>query len=135
MNRKGGAGAVALIVLAVIVVAVLIWGLGFGGFGSGGGKGDGEGAENSETSATEPPPETTVTTPVVKELEYIDITVSGNEYLYQNRKYTLEDLIKELTAYELSAPVKITDENSSIKAYKELRSALSDNNIHYIEAN
>lgn len=135
MNNKGGVGLVVAIVLAVIVVGVLIWGLGFGGFGFGGGKGDGEGSGNVETVGSEQPAETSITTPVIEELEYIEITVSGNEYLYQNSKYTLDDLISELTSQELAAPVKITDENSSIKAYKALKSALSDNNIHYIEAN
>ena len=135
MNNKGGVGLVVAIVLAVIVVGVLIWGLGFGGFGLGGGKGDGEGDGNIESVESEQPDETTVTTPVIEELEYIEITVSGNEYLYQNSKYTLDDLIKELTSQDLAVPVKITDENSSIKAYKALKSALADNNIHYIEAN
>ena len=135
MNNKGGVGLVVAIVLAVIVVGVLIWGLGFGGFGLGGGKGDGEGSGNVETVGFEQPAETSITTPVIEELEYIEITVSGNEYLYQNSKYTLDDLISELTSQDLAAPVKITDENSSIKAYKALKSALSDNNIHYIEAN
>lgn len=136
MNKKGGVGLVVVIILAVIaVVGLLIWGLGFGGFGLGGGKGDGEGDGNIESVESEQPDETTVTTPVIEELEYIEITVSGNEYLYQNSKYTLDDLIKELTSQDLAAPVKITDENSSIKAYKALKSALADNNIHYIEAN
>ena len=135
MNHKGGALVVALIILAVVAVAVLVWGLGFGGFGLGGGKGDGEGAGNTESTAAEQSAETSATTPVIEELEYIEITVSGNEYLYQNSKYTLEALIEELTSQELAAPVKITDENSSIKAYKALKSALSEHNIHYIEAN
>ena len=107
MNHKGGALVVALIILAVVAVAVLVWGLGFGGFGLGGGKGDGEGAGNTESTAAEQSAETSATTPV----------------------------IEELTSQELAAPVKITDENSSIKAYKALKSALSEHNIHYIEAN
>ena len=135
MNCKGGAGLAVLLIVVAVVAAVLVWGLGFGGFGIGGGKGDGEGSGNADTAVSEQAAETTVTTPVIEELEYIEITVSGNEYLYQNSKITLEDLIKELTSHELDAPVKITDENSSIKAYKALKSALTDNNIHYIEAN
>lgn len=135
MNCKGGAGLIALIVVAVLVVAVVVWGLGFGGFGLGGGNGNGEGDGNTESVVSDQPTETSVTTPVIEELEYIEITVSGNEYLYQNSKYTLDALIEELTSQALAAPVKITDENSSIKAYKALKSALSEHNIHYIEAN
>ena len=93
--------------------------------GAGGGNGDGEGsgiADNSNTVS------------VVEELEYINVTVSGNEYIYDNKKVTLDELIDSIKSLDKNLPVKIADEGSSLKAYKALKAKLSENSISFIEA-
>ena len=113
INNKG-AVPVGLIILLVVAALAIVAVFAFKGFGFGGGNGDGEGsgiADNSNTVS------------VVEELEYINVTVSGNEYIY--------DSIKSL---DKNLPVKIADEGSSLKAYKALKAKLSENSISFIEA-
>lgn len=127
-KNKGSVLSAVLILLAVIVVVIAIAAL--GGFGFGGGLGDGEGDGNVSLSSSEP--EDPI--PVIEEIEYIEITVSGKDYLYNNTKYTLDDLVAELKKQNLDIPAKITDDNSSLKAYSNLKQTLIDNNIRFIEA-
>lgn len=124
INNKG-AVPVGLIILLVAVIAVAVGVFAFKGFGFGGGNGDGEGsgiADNSNTVS------------VVEELEYINVTVSGNEYIYDNKKVTLDELIDSIKSLDKNLPVKIADEDSSLKAYKALKAKLSENSISFIEA-
>ena len=124
-RKNKGAVPVGLIILLVAVIAVAVVFFAFKGFGFGGGNGDGEGsgvADNSNAVS------------VVEELEYINVTVSGNEYIYDNKKVTLDELIDSIKSLDRNLPVKIADEGSSLKAYKELKSKLSENNISFIEA-
>ncbi len=131
MKRKyKGAFWIPLIIgiaIAVIVVGIIIYA--FGGKGFGGGKGDGEGSESisadssiSESSITE-----------TEAMEYINITVSGSDYIFQNQKMNIDELISELNSTEEKFPVKITDDGASIKAYDTIVEALKDNDIRYIE--
>lgn len=124
INNKG-AVPVALIVLLVAVIAMAVVFFAFKGFGFGGGNGNGEGSgivDNSNTVS------------VVEELEYINVTVSGNEYIYDNKKVTLDELIDSIKSLDKNLPVKIADEGSSLKAYKALKAKLSENSISFIEA-
>ena len=123
INNKG-AVPVGLIIALVAVVAVAVVLFACKGFGLGGGNGDNQGsdiANNSEVS-------------VIEELEYINVTVSGNEYIYDNKKVTLDELINSIQSLDKKLPVKISDEGSSLKAYKNLKAKLSENNISFIEA-
>lgn len=117
---------IAVVVVAGVAVAIL---LGNGGFGFGGGNGNESGSNEEPNSQVE----TIETPPVIEELKYVEITVSGNEYIYKNTKYSLDDLISDLTSLEEEAKVKITDDNSSRKAYKKIIDALIENKIPYIE--
>lgn len=123
INNKGAVPIGLIIVLvAVVVVAVVLFAC--KGFGLGGGNGDDQGsgtADNSEVS-------------VIEELEYINVTVSGNEYIYDNKKVTLDELISSIQSLDKKLPVKISDEGSSLKAYKNLKAKLSENYISFIEA-
>lgn len=135
-----------LTIVILIVVAIVLFkffGFGFGGNGSSNG---GERTiiptdNNSENSIiTEMIIETTtavVTSVSVSETqpvaEYISVTVSGNEYIYNNNKIQAEDLIKELIKYDIKIIVKITDDNSSLKSYNTLKELLEENNISFIE--
>ena len=114
INNKGAVPVgliILLVVAALAVVAVQI--------------GDGEGSgivDNSDAVS------------VVEELEYINVTVSGNEYIYDNKKVTLDELIDSIKSLDKNLPVKIADEGSSLKAYKALKAKLSENSISFIEA-
>ena len=124
-SKNKGAVPIGLIILLVAVVVAAVVFFAFKGFGFGGGNGDGEGsgvADNSNTVS------------VVEELEYINVTVSGNEYIYDNKKVTLDELVDSIKSLDRNLPVKIADEGSSLKAYKELKTKLSENNISFIEA-
>lgn len=146
MSKLKGFSVLGLvIVLAVVAIAAVIIYLGLGGFGFGGGKGDGEGEGDSTAAAVQQdePEETNETEeetteeaiPVIEEIEYINITVSENEYLYQNSKYSLEELLAELESIPDDLPVKITDDNASLNAYRQLTEALDEHGIKYIEEN
>ena len=125
MKKINNKGAVPVGLIILLVVAALAIVAAFKGFGFGGGNGDGEGsgiADNSNTVS------------VVEELEYINVTVSGNEYIYDNKKVTLDELIDSIKSLDKNLPVKIADEGSSLKAYKALKAKLSENSISFIEA-
>lgn len=82
INNKG-AVPVGLIILLIVAALAVVAVFAFKGFGFGGGNGDGEGsgiADNSDAVS------------VVEELEYIDVTVSGNEYIYDNKRLPLTSL-------------------------------------------
>lgn len=124
-SKNKGAVPIGLIILLVAVVVVAVVFFAFKGFGFGGGNGDGAGsgvADNSNAVS------------VVEELEYINVTVSGNEYIYDNKKVTLDELIDSIKSLDKNLPVKIADEGSSLKAYKALKAKLSENSISFIEA-
>lgn len=131
LSNKKGAVHVAIIIAVIAVVAVVVV-VGFltNGFGLGGGKGDGEGA--GDVSAVQSRSE--VSEPVVEELNFLNVTVSENEYLYQNSRLQLDELMDKLVIDAVDTKVKITDENASKRAYNNLISALEEKNISYIKA-
>ncbi len=110
--------------LILVVVGVLIYA--FGGKGFGGGMGDGEGSGFV-------PVDVSISEPETQTAEYIEITVSGSDYLFQNKKMTADEIITELNSLEEKMPVKVTDDGASIKAYDVLVEILNENNIRYIE--
>lgn len=126
-----GFGWISIIIIVVIIgfVGVGAYFFGRGGIGFGGGKGDNDGDGNT----VEVLEEAEEITPVTEDMEYLRVSVSGNEYLYQNSKVSLEELISKLTEPSMDIPVKIMDENASRVAYTSLIEALKENNIRYIE--
>lgn len=128
--NKGAVPIVIIIIAAVVVVAAVVIGFLTDGFGLGGGQGDSEGEGNvsdSQSSDTEAPE------PVLEELDFLNVTVSESEYLYQNSRFQLDELIDRLLTDAADTKVKITDENASKRAYESLIAALKDKKIHYIE--
>lgn len=123
--KNKGAVPIGLIILLVAVVVAAVVFFAFKGFGFGGGNGDGAGSDVADNSNA---------VSVVEELEYINVTVSGNEYIYDNKKVTLDELIDSIKSLDKNLPVKIADEGSSLKAYKALKAKLSENSISFIEA-
>lgn len=124
-SKNKGAVPIGLIILLVAVVVAAVVFFAFKGFGFGGGNGDGAGSDVADNSNA---------VSVVEELEYINVTVSGNEYIYDNKKVTLDELIDNIKSLDKNLPVKIADEGSSLKAYKALKAKLSENSISFIEA-
>lgn len=129
ISNKGAVPIVAIVVLAVVAVVAVI-GFFTDGFGLGGGKGEGEGEGNISSAENE----TEESEPVVEELDFLNVTVSENEYLYQNSRFQLEELMDKLVTDAADTKVKITDENASKRAYENLIIALEDKNIRYIKA-
>ena len=124
INNKGAVPIGLIIALVAVVVAAVVF-FACKVFGLGGGNGNGEGsavADNSDSVSD------------VAQLEYINVSVSGNEYIYDNKKVTLDELVDSIKSLDRNLPVKIADEGSSLKAYKELKTKLSENNISFIEA-
>lgn len=117
-------------VVAVVVIAAVII-LAGGGFGFGGGTGDGEGSGNT-SQAVEVMENITSSEITTEQIEYINISISGSDYLYNNQKFTLDELIQNITDGE-KITVKITDDGASVKAYDALIESLKENNIRYIE--
>ncbi len=124
INNKGAVPIGLIIALVAVVVAAVVF-FACKGFGLGGGNGNGEGSDVADNSDA---------VSVVEKLEYINVTVSGNEYIYDNKKITLDELVDSIKSLDRNLPVKIADEGSSLKAYKELKTKLSENNISFIEA-
>ncbi|MBR1528630.1 MAG: hypothetical protein IJ642_04940 [Oscillospiraceae bacterium] len=86
-----------------------------------------------ETTETETESETIPETePVTERGGYVVITVVGNEYLYGNQLYELEDLIAILHNSEELPSVKIINEKASRKAYQALTAALQNDDITII---
>ena len=88
-----------------------------------------ETTEQETESQTEPPTE-----PVTEHGGYVVISVVGNDYLYGNQIYDLEDLLAILKNSETLPSVRIVDEKASRKAYQELASALQNEHISIIKA-
>lgn len=124
-SKNKSAVPIGLIILLVAVVVAAVVFFACKGFGFGGGNGDGTGSDVADNSDA---------VSVVEELEYINVTVSGNEYIYDNKKVTLDELIDSIKSLDKNLPVKIADEGSSLKAYKALKAKLSENSISFIEA-
>ena len=70
----------------------------------------------------------------MEELDFLNVTVSENDYLYQNSRLQLDELMNRLITDAADTKVKVTDENASKRAYKNLINALEDEHIRYIKA-
>ena len=125
------------ILIAIIIVVVIFALLGNGlGFGFGKGDGIGEGTRDNNTSTVSDATvdnETKPTTEDVDKAATIAVTVFENDYIYQNKKTSLDDFIKELKVIDYAFVVEVTDDNASLKAYNNLIEALEEESIEYTE--
>lgn len=134
-KKKGGKAVPAACGLAVLIAAL------FGGKQLGfiplGNDSKGDGDTKTTSSITEQVTEAattaeeTTTQPETEEVQFIEITVSNDSYIYQNSSLTLDELIEKIKDTDMT--VKLTDDKASKKAYEDLLTALSDNNIKYME--
>lgn len=130
-------------VLGVILLIAVIGAVGLGAYFvikyfSGHGNGNGSGSDNIDAPAvtdvssvvvSETIPVTTIETEIE---EYVSITVSGNDYIYQDAKMNLNSIIDEIKKNQ-NISVKIKDQDASKKAYDSLVENLKANSIHYID--
>ena len=89
-------------------------------------------------TATETAAETTATT---KGTVYIEVTVNGNGYTYQNRSYTSADLQTLTDALEAACKeagndtvIRITNQDASLNAYNALTEKLTTLSLRFEEA-
>ncbi|MDE6519369.1 MAG: hypothetical protein K2K91_02770 [Ruminococcus sp.] len=128
-RKKSSALPFILILLFLFVVALLFWKSGL--FGFGGGNGIGFGESSKPVMAEIPVDESSEI--VADEIQYVDILVSGSDYIFNSKKMTSDEITAEINSSEDDFMVRIVDDNASKKAYDELINALKDNDIKYIE--
>lgn len=140
MKFKGmGVLGVIAIIAAVLIVAAVLIGIGIG-IGKGGGKGDGEGSGDKPESSSQVSAETTIPVITTESIQYIEIVVKENEYLFSNNKYTVDNIDSLITAVkkesqEKDIQVQVRDDGASVKAYKTLLSEFKSNKISFAESN
>lgn len=126
-KKKGGGKILLVIVSLVIIVLVILYFFG-DGFGFGGGDGDAVPAD-ATVSETE---ETTETT-AEQETLFAEVTVDGEEYLYNNQSRTLDELITEITKTEGEIEVHILlSDTATLAAREALETRLDEENIPHI---
>ncbi len=137
MKAKGIIGV--SFVAAVAAVILNFRGCGGLGFGNGKGDGDGEGTADRTVSVevtTADEQEQTETTEITtEEISVVELKVNGNEYIFDNTKYSVDEtdkLIEDIKA-KASTSVKLVDEDASEKAFTTIKQALKDNNISFTE--
>ena len=106
-------------ILFVAAIAAIIWLLihfGIFGKGSGSGKGKGDNSTSiSETAETEEKNTEDVTTEEAAKAEKLEISVSKNEYVYNNNMTSFDDLIKRIEEKEKSVQIEITIDDTAAK--------------------
>lgn len=138
-NKKGGgkavAGAGVLVLLAAGLFKFQPFGLpfGFDPPGSGNDSSVSEDSGSEKPAVTEAPKEETEEMTAEPTSPSADITVSGKEYLYQNRKISLEELIEEMKKLGENAEIRIfTEEDYTANAMDSLTKALDEAGITYM---
>lgn len=123
MNRKGFS-VLGLIIFAVVaVIALIIVAFIFK---------HGDGNWNDGTmSATEA---MATLDSDVQQVEYIKVTVKGNDYIYNDDVIELETIKKVLDEHESLSSVMIIDDEASEKAYRDLEDYLKENNIQIVKS-
>ncbi len=140
----GGIGAVGVLGACAYLLTHCGAGFGFGGGGNGDGSSQGSGAGDTTTSVSaeatagaettaDITAETVLTAETTAAVEIVSVTVSGSDYLYENKSISLDDLLTSLKSLEAGTVVRITDDNASLNAYNALTDALKEANISYTE--
>ncbi len=140
----GGIGAVGVLGACAYLLTHCGAGFGGGGGGNGDGSSQGSGAGDTTTSVSaeatagaeitaDTTAETVLTVETTAAVEIVSVTVSGSDYLYENKSISLDDLLTSLKSLEAGTVVRITDDNASLNAYNALTDALGEANISYTE--
>lgn len=117
-------GIILILVIAAIIIFVL-WMLGllnFKGIGSGG---DGEAVPVMQQTTAESTEETTV-----EQINFVDVNIDGENYLYNNNSYSLDDLMAEISKIEGEFEVHISlNDTATLAAREALEARLDENGI------
>ena len=119
----------------LLILLLLLLGLGGYGLGFGFGKGFGTGNSGTDSGTvkeqvSQPEEQSSV---VTEEIKTVEVTVSGNKYLYQNRETALDDLITQLKALDKDVQITVHDDNASLDAFKALTDKLTENGLSHAE--
>ena len=126
MSKEKGkkkSGGSLIIILLLIILAILAFLFLNGGFGLGAGDGGVIPAIGSvaNTEAT-----------TSEEMSYIDVTVNGDEYLYENSAIALDELISKVKGFDKPCEVHINvSETATLDAVDALKAELKNNEITY----
>ncbi|MCM1328518.1 MAG: hypothetical protein NC253_03675 [Ruminococcus sp.] len=121
-KKKSGGKILLVVVLLVIIVLVIIY---FFGNGFGFGKGGGDAVPADVTVS-----ETTEETTALQETLFAEVTVDGEEYLYNNQSRALDELITEITKTEGEIEVHILlSDTATLAAREALETRLDEENI------
>ncbi len=127
-GKKGGRGkkflgTALLVIIALFVLGFVIGKFGFG-WGEGMNKGDGESVAQTEASSEF----------ASNSKNTVAVSVVESDYLYENKKIGLDELVSKLKAVD-NVCVEITNDNAALKAYNSLTDKLKENKIEYVEKN
>ena len=139
-NKKSNFIHILVVLLLIIAILMIIASLGFGGGSGNGNSGSGSSSgsnfiENTVSdSEQESSSEETETVPeeTTESVKYIDITVSENTYNINGTEKSIDDIIST-AKNDKNTVVRIKDDNAVVDTMDALISALSENNISYIE--
>lgn len=134
------------ILFILFLIAAAVWMFFFSdGFGFGNGSGNGDAAGNTrfpDTSSIAEESDSSVvtetTTRSTQSMQYVKLTVSVNDYLFQDSKYSAEELPKLLSAVQEilkseDLSIQIIDDHASKNAYDALTAQFQQNDIPYFE--
>lgn len=116
----------ALVLFAAIIAAIIWLLIHFKGFGGLGKKSDkGEGKNDTSVSEVVEKKETTTSDEATEEkieestentkAEVISISISKDEYIYNNNMISLDDLINEIKAKDKDIQIELTVDNTAAK--------------------
>lgn len=131
-RKKRRSGCLPLLIL-LLLLALAAWFLinHFGLFGFGNGNGDGDGKSSGSTATTSSQTEATEAEEVK-----LEITVSGEKYIFSNKTIPLDVFIDEAKKPEGKVVVHITcDDDAVDDTVNKLKEKLDTEKILYVEEN
>ncbi|WP_455501925.1 hypothetical protein [Gemmiger sp.] len=125
---------IGFLVGIVILVLVILFLLGKGvGFGGGTGTNLSESATDITAQTDSDSASSSVSSPAIDFQDILKVSVTENNYIYENKSVTLDEIITAAETAENPPVVEITDDNASLQAYEKLIQQLVEHNIKYIE--
>lgn len=133
-EKKGGFGKFLFVLILLVIIALAI--LYFFGDGLGLGKGSGE-EDTVPVNATVSETSESTETAAVQETIFVEVNIDGDEYLYNNQSYGLEELMAEISKTEGEFEVHIfLSDTATLAARENLEARLDEENIlHNIAEN
>ncbi|MDE6133512.1 MAG: hypothetical protein K2G04_09110 [Oscillospiraceae bacterium] len=126
-KKKGGFGKFLFVLILLVIIALAI--LYFFGDGLGLGKGNGE-EDTVPVNATVSETTESTETSTVRETVFVDVNIDGEEYLYQNQSYSLDEFMAEISKIEGEFEVHISlSDTATLAARENLEARLDEESI------